>query len=72
MAERQPLIEPCNTTSEDIGEEAADDEIDSNTAHEPSTDLRDLQSNAILKAQGHDVEMERSFSPLAALGLGFR
>lgn len=34
-------------------------------------ELQDLQSNAILKAQGHIPAMERSFSPFAALGLGF-
>ena len=30
-----------------------------------------LKSNTILRAQGHQVAMQRSFSPLAALGLGF-
>lgn len=28
--------------------------------------------NAQLRAQGHEVALERRFSPLAALGLGFR
>lgn len=31
-----------------------------------------LTSNALLSAQGHEAVMERSFSPAAALGLGFR
>ena len=31
-----------------------------------------IRSNRILRAQGHQAVMERSFSPLAALGLGFR
>ena len=32
---------------------------------------QDLKSNAILLAQGHKAAMQRSFSPFAALGLGF-
>ena len=35
-------------------------------------ELQDMKSNAILRAQGHEATMRRSFSPLAALGLGFR
>ena len=35
-------------------------------------ELRDLNSNTLLLAQGHKAAMRRSFSPLAALGLGFR
>ena len=35
-------------------------------------ELQVLKSNAILSAQGHEAAMGRSFSPLAALGLGFR
>lgn len=31
----------------------------------------DLDSTA-LRAQGHEAQLKRSFSPLAALGLGFR
>ena len=34
-------------------------------------ELQDLKSNAILLAQGHKAAMKRSFSPFAALGLGF-
>lgn len=34
-------------------------------------ELQDLKSNAILLAQGHEAAMKRSFSPFAALGLGF-
>lgn len=36
------------------------------------SELQDLKSNAVLRAQGHEASMRRSFSPLAALGLGFR
>lgn len=35
-------------------------------------ELQDFKSNAILLAQGHKAAMQRSFSPFAALGLGFR
>lgn len=35
-------------------------------------ELQDSKSNAVLLAQGHKAAMQRSFSPLAALGLGFR
>lgn len=38
---------------------------------EPLTDTQDLDS-AQLRAQGHEAALERDFSPLAALGLGFR
>ncbi|SLM35972.1 choline transport protein [Lasallia pustulata] len=34
-------------------------------------ELQDSKSNAVLLAQGHKAAMQRSFSPLAALGLGF-
>lgn len=45
-----------------------DDHIESSS----STELpQDLKSNAILLAQGHKAAMRRSFSPFAALGLGF-
>lgn len=37
-----------------------------------TSELQDLKSNAVLRAQGHEASMRRSFSPLAALGLGFR
>lgn len=36
------------------------------------SELQDMKSNAVLRAQGHEASMRRSFSPLAALGLGFR
>ena len=46
-----------------------DDGVDfSSSSTEPPQDLR---SNAILLAQGHKAAMRRSFSPFAALGLGF-
>ena len=34
-------------------------------------DSRDLDDDQ-LRAQGHEVALQRSFSPLAAIGLGFR
>lgn len=37
----------------------------------PLTNSTELD-NAQLRAQGHEVALERRFSPLAALGLGFR
>lgn len=37
----------------------------------PAEPPQDLKSNAILLAQGHKAAMRRSFSPFAALGLGF-
>lgn len=38
---------------------------------EAPRDSYDLD-NANLRAQGHEAALQRSFSPLAALGLGFR
>ena len=35
-------------------------------------ELQDMKSNTALGAHGHEASMQRSFSPLAALGLGFR
>lgn len=35
-------------------------------------ELQDIKSDNILRAQGHEATMRRSFSPLAALALGFR
>lgn len=43
----------------------------SELALESLGDPHDLD-NANLRAQGHEVALQRSFSPLAALGLGFR
>lgn len=40
-------------------------------ALESSRDSHDLDS-AQLRAQGHEAALQRAFSPLAALGLGFR
>ena len=37
----------------------------------PSYEDVDLDS-AVLRAQGHEAALKRTFSPLAALGLGFR
>lgn len=40
----------------------------------PSKDVADMYDldNAILSAQGHEAELERSFSWLGAVGLAFR
>lgn len=35
-------------------------------------ELQDMKSNIVLRAHGHEPSMKRSFSPFAALGLGFR
>ena len=35
-------------------------------------DLQTIRDDAILNAQGHKAELKRRFSPIAALGLGFR
>ena len=37
-----------------------------------SFDNSEEADNAYLRAQGHQVALERRFSPFAALGLGFR
>ena len=44
------------------------DESESPSSTDPP---QDLESNALLLAQGHKAAMRRSFSPFAALGLGF-
>ena len=51
---------------------------DADTSHEANElalgtlgDSQDLD-RAQLRAQGHEAALERSFSPLAAIGLGFR
>ena len=46
-------------------------ENDDRTEFVPAEPPQDLKSNAILLAQGHKAAMKRSFSPFAALGLGF-
>ena len=46
-------------------------ENDDQTECLPAELPQDLRSNAILLAQGHRAAMRRSFSPFAALGLGF-
>ena len=35
-------------------------------------ELHDLKSNIALRTHGHEATLRRSFSPIAALGLGFR
>jgi len=49
--------------------ERSDEVVDS--LEDESVDLKDLD-NVILRAQGHETAMPRSFSAHAALGLGYR
>ena len=44
---------------------------ENNIDFQPAEPPQDLKSNTILLAQGHKAAMQRSFSPFAALGLGF-
>ena len=49
------------------------DDDDARTIERGSrAELQELRDNARLRAQGHEASMQRSFSPFAALGLGFR
>ena len=72
MADRHPLLEPERPSSEETSYQVQEVPSDTNAGDGLPPELLDLRSNAILKAHGHKAEMERSFSPLAALGLGFR
>lgn len=66
-----PVTDSVNTAEEAHTPVAVDGE-----GNRPSqgflSELQDMKSNAVLRAQGHEASMRRSFSPLAALGLGFR
>lgn len=62
MTDQQPLLQPVEGSR--LSGSSTDVEL--------PPELQDLRSNAILTAQGHKAEMERSFSTRAALGLGFR
>ena len=46
-------------------------EDDDNVDFQPSKSPQDSTGDALLRAQGHRAAMKRSFSPFAALGLGF-
>lgn len=59
--EKPSIINNGSPTSDDAPQLALESLHDSN----------DLD-NAHLRAQGHEAALQRSFSPLAALGLGFR
>jgi hypothetical protein len=65
MAARARAILSANKSISDTSYEANE------LALQPLGDSQDLDS-AQLRAQGHEAALERSFSPLAALGLGFR
>ena len=73
MSERQPLIESQSGSESERqpGQEAITHSANDRYIVSPKL-TNDRQSNAILGAQGHAAEMDRAFSPLAALGLGFR
>ena len=66
MADHEPLLASGEDTlvPPDIGPSPSERDL------RPKS--RDQTSDAILKAHGHQQEMERVFSPLAALGLAFR
>ena len=77
--EQEPLLSEAETPIED-GVEIISPNPNmkktgvSSPVHEesaPSYEEVDLDS-AVLRAQGHEAALKRSFSPLAALGLGFR
>ena len=57
-----PMMEPTSNNSV---------EDDNNIGFQPAELHQDLESDAALPTQGHKAAMRRSFSPLAALGLGF-
>ena len=62
----------CNASAEQENGLTEGDSIQRPVQGELSPELQDMRDNAILNAQGHKAELERSFSPFAALGLGFR
>ena len=68
MADREPLLEIIESGTSP----ATEDRIDIENIEDGAPQLQDLKTAAILKAQGHKAEMERSFSTFAAIGLGFR
>lgn len=71
MADREPLLKRDETVESATGSVtrgSSNLERVEDVAPEP----QDLRTAALLNAQGHKAEMERSFSLMAALGLGFR
>ena len=70
MADREPLLKPDETTESGISTTRAGNDLE--RVENVAPELQDLRTAAILNAQGHKAEMERSFSLMAALGLGFR
>ena len=70
MAEREPLLHRSETVESES--ESLSNPRGGIFTEDTAPELQDLKTAALLKAQGHNAEMERSFSPLAALGLGFR
>lgn len=68
MADREPLLEIIENDISSVTE----GRIDIENIGDGAPQLQNLKTVAILKAQGHKAEMERSFSPFAAIGLGFR
>lgn len=71
MADREPLLlenEIVESGTSSITTSGTDVE----RVEDVTSESQALKSAAILNAQGHKAEMERSFSPFAALGLGFR
>lgn len=68
MADREPLLEIIESDASPVTE----GRIDRENFEDGAPQLQDLKTIAILKAQGHKTEMERSFSLFSAIGLGFR
>lgn len=71
IANLPPVTDDVNGADEAHTPTAVDGE-GRRPSHGVSSELQDMKSNAVLRAQGHEASMRRSFSPLAALGLGFR
>lgn len=76
MADREPLLprelEHESWNTENIGDVQGNHLFHEVSSTEPPVEPQMPRNNALLKAQGHKAEMERSFSLFAALGLGFR
>lgn len=71
MADREPLLkrdETIESETPSVTRSGSNLERVEDVAPEP----QDPRTAALLNAQGHKAEMERSFSLMAALGLGFR
>lgn len=66
-----PIEEEDETSSPDVNMKKTPAVDADHEQGVPSYEEVDLDS-AALRAQGHEAALKRSFSPLAALGLGFR